>query len=407
MQIRLCIFAFKPPNANKELITASMQIKDIKQFKAGKWVERTEYRSFTPEFINIQWVISDNNIQLLLSEADRELGKLDAYSTLVPDVDYFIKMHITKEATVSSKIEGTQTSFEDALIKIDDIDPEKRDDWNEVNNYIISINKAILEMEKLPISNRLIKKTHKTLLEATSGKQKMPGQYRTSQNWIGSSLKNAIFIPPTHEEIQDLMQDLELFINTEILDSPVKVPHLIKIALIHYQFETIHPFLDGNGRMGRLLITLYLIDKKLLKYPTLYLSYYFERNRKSYYEKLMLVRTENNLIEWLMFFLTGVIETAKSSISTFQNIIKLRDHIERQQIFNLGKKQNIALSLIKELYINPIMDTSQITKALQVHSTTAYRIIKEFEKLNILKEITGYKRNRMYAFEPYIKLFND
>lgn len=254
-----------------------MQIKDTKNFRAGTWVQRLEYKSFTPEKVNFQWIITDNNIQWLLSEADRELGKLDAYSTLIPNIDFFIKMHITKEATVSSKIEGTQTSFEEALIKEEDINPDKRNDWQEVHNYINAINHAIEDLNDLPISNRLIKKTHETLLTGVRGKEKLPGKYRTSQNWIGSSLKNAVFVPPQHDEIDDLMQDLETFINIEIINSSIKVPHLIKIAIIHYQFETIHPFLDGNGRIGRLLITLYLIDKKLLKYPTLYLSYFLKK----------------------------------------------------------------------------------------------------------------------------------
>ena len=185
-----------------------MQIRDIKNFKAGNWVQRIEYKSFTPEKICLQWVLSDPNIQNLLSEADRLLGKLDAFSELIPDVDFFIKMHITKEATVSSKIEGTQTSFEEALIKVEEIDPEKRDDWIEVHNYINAINEAIVEMKLIPISNRLIKQTHKTLLQGARGKEKQPGEYRNSQNRIGSSLKHAVFIPPTHEELPELMHDL-------------------------------------------------------------------------------------------------------------------------------------------------------------------------------------------------------
>lgn len=383
-----------------------MQTRDIKDFKSGIWVQRIEYKSFTPELINRQWLISDSKLQLLLSEADRELGKLDAFSTLIPDVDFFIKMHITKEATVSSKIEGTQTSFEEALVKEEDINPEKRDDWNEVNNYVKAINQAILQMEKLPISNRLIRQTHQTLLSGARGKEKLPGEYRSSQNWIGSSLKNAVFVPPTHEEIQDLMRDLEQFTNAEIMDSSIKVPHLIKIAIIHYQFETIHPFLDGNGRIGRLLITLYLIDKKLLKYPTLYLSYYFEKNRRAYYDNLNTVRAQDKLNEWVAFFLQGVIETAESSIETFQNIIKLRDSIEREKLPTLGRKQTDALGLIKALYKNPIMDGAQIAEAMNVHSSTANRMIKDLESLGLLRELTGYKRNRIYTFEPYIRLFH-
>ncbi len=384
-----------------------MQIKDTKNFRAGTWVQRLEYKSFTPEKVNFQWIITDNNIQWLLSEADRELGKLDAYSTLIPNIDFFIKMHITKEATVSSKIEGTQTSFEEALIKEEDINPDKRNDWQEVHNYINAINHAIEDLNDLPISNRLIKKTHETLLTGVRGKEKLPGKYRTSQNWIGSSLKNAVFVPPQHDEIDDLMQDLETFINIEIINSSIKVPHLIKIAIIHYQFETIHPFLDGNGRIGRLLITLYLIDKKLLKYPTLYLSYFFEKNRKSYYDNLTSVRIENKLNEWIIFFLNGVIETAQNSIITFQNIIKLREEIEINKLPTLSRKQQAnALQLITFLYKQPIMHGSQIAQVLNMHQSSTNRLITSLVKLGIIKELTGYKRNRIYAFDLYINLFS-
>lgn len=201
------------------------------------------------------------------------------------------------------------------------------------------------------------------------------------------------------------MQDLEKFIHAEILELPIQVPHLIKIALIHYQFETIHPFLDGNGRIGRLLITLYLLDKRLLQQPTLYLSDFFEKNRRDYYDNLTLVRTKNDLENWLLFFLTGVVETATKSIETFQNIIKLRNDIEFNRLIKLGRKQADAKKLINELYKQPILHGTQITEILQVHPSTAYRMITDFKELGILKELTGYKRNRIYAFKEYIQLF--
>lgn len=386
-------------------MVAPIQIREIADFKAGKWVQRLEYKSFSPEKICLQWTISSPRIQSLLSEADRYLGRLDAFSELIPDIDFFIKMHITKEATVSSKIEGTQTSFEEALVKVDDIDPGKRNDWIEVHNYIKAVNEAMVEMRNVPISNRLIKQTHKTLLQGARGKEKLPGEYRSSQNWIGSSLKNAIFVPPTHEELPDLMHDIEKFIHAEILELPIKIPHLIKIALIHYQFETIHPFLDGNGRIGRLLITLYLIDKKLLQQPTLYLSDFFERNRADYYQNFTRVREKNDLGQWLLFFLQGVIETAQKSIHTFREIIQLRNEIELNKLLTLGRKQMDAKKLINALYRDPIMHGTQIAEVLQSHASTANRMIKDFESLGILRELTGYKRNRIYIFESYVKLF--
>ena len=382
-----------------------MQTIDFKNFIAGKWQQQYQYQSFTPNKICLQWLISNPGLLNKLGEADRYLGRLDTFSELIPDIDFFIKMHVTKEATVSSKIEGTQTSFEEVFIKEAFINPEKRNDWQEVHNYIQALNQAIEAMRDLPISNRLIKQTHKTLLQGVRGKEKLPGEYRNGQNWIGDSLKDSIFIPPIHEEIPDLMQDLEQFINAEIMDLPLAVPHLIKIALAHYQFETIHPFLDGNGRIGRLLITLYLIDKELLQKPTLYLSDYFERNRRDYYDNLTQVRKKNDIENWLFFFLDGVIETAKKSIKSFNNIIKLRDDIELNRLIKLGRKQADGKRLINLLYKVPILDSKEVAKTLKIHSSTANRLIKDFEELKILTELTGYKRNRMYAFYEYIRIF--
>ncbi|TFV94516.1 Fic family protein [Algoriphagus kandeliae] len=380
-------------------------MRDINNFKAGKWVNRLDYKSFSPEKINEEWVISDPALTNLLSNADRSLGKLDAFSDLVPDIDFFIKMHITKEATVSSKIEGTQTSFQEALVKEKDLDPERRDDWKEVQAYISAMKQAIDEMKQLPLSSRLIKRTHATLLSGVRGKEKLPGEFRSSQNWIGPSLKHAIFVPPTHEEIPELMSDLEYFLHSDQTLPPKNVPHLIKIAIIHYQFETIHPFLDGNGRIGRLLITLYLLEKGLLKKPTLYLSAFFEKNRRDYYNYLMDVRIKNDLKSWLDFFLIGVIETTESSINTFQRIIELRNRIELNELNKLGRKQAEAKRLINELYKQPIVDAGFVAEQLGVHASTANRLIKDFENLGILTELTGYKRNRIFAFKEYIDLF--
>lgn len=382
-----------------------MQTRDIANFIAGNTIQQLEYKSFSPEKVCLQWLISSPELTSLMSEADRCIGRLDAFSDLIPDIGFFIKMHITKEATVSSKIEGTQTTFQEALFKEEDIDPERRDDWGEVHNYINALDMAIEEMNKLPISNRLIKKTHQVLLTGARGKEKMPGEFRTSQNWIGATLKDAIFVPPTHEEIPELMKDLEQFINAEIIGLPIHVPHLIKIAIIHYQFETIHPFLDGNGRIGRLLITLYLIDKKLLKMPTLYLSDFFEKNRRHYYDNLTNVREANNLEQWIKFFLAGIIETAQKGISTFQQIVQLRNDIELNRFLKLGRKQKDAKRLINELYKQPVMSSMQIAEKLSLHPSSANRLIAEFQRLGILHEITGYKRNRSYVFKEYIELF--
>ena len=375
---------------------------DISRFKAGSHKKQYGYNSFSPELINHDWLVNDAKINNLLSKADRTLGELNAFSQLIPDVDFFIKMHITKEATKSSRIEGTQTSIEDALQSEEYITPEKIDDWQEVHNYIEAMNFSIEQLNKLPLSNRLLKQTHKKLLQGVRGKHKLPGEFRTSQNWIGgSSLTDAAFIPPHHTDLPDLMADLEKFLNNDEL----QVPQLIRIAIAHYQFETIHPFLDGNGRLGRLLITLYLVSTKILNKPALYLSDFFERNRSHYYDNLTVVRTKNNLKQWLTFFLVGITETAQNSIETFNAIIKLRYTVEEKQIILLGKRVPLAKQFINYLYSKPIIDATEVAKVLDVNISTAHRLIQDFEKLNILKEQTGYKRNRVFVFENYLNLF--
>ncbi len=375
---------------------------DIGKYKAGTLKKQYRYSSFSPEMVNHDWLISDAKINNLLSDADRKLGELNAFSMLIPDVDFFIKMHITKEATKSSRIEGTQTSIEEALQNEEYINPEKIDDWQEVHNYIEAMNFAIAQLDKLPLSTRLLKQTHKKLLQGVRGKHKLPGDFRTSQNWIGGTLlKDAAFIPPNHDEVPDLMSDLEKFLNNDEL----QVPPLIRIAIAHYQFETIHPFLDGNGRLGRLLITLYLVSNNIINKPALYLSDFFEKHRLLYYDNLTLVRNKSILKQWLIFFLTGVLRTAESSIDTFNAIIKLRQVVEEKKIIILGKRVPLALELIRYLYSKPIVDASEIATALEVNISTAHRLIQDFEKLKILIEQTGYKRNRVFIFEDYIKLF--
>jgi Fic family protein len=357
--------------------------------------------SFQPVFLQRKWNIDNMSIISLLSKADRFLGRLDMYSEYV-DIDLFIQMHIAKEATQSSKIEGTQTNMEDVFLSKPDIRIEKRDDWEEVQNYIQAINEAVNLLHTLPFSSRLIKQAHNILLHGVRGQNKQPGEFRRSQNWIGgATLKDAVFIPPAHIEIPDLISDMERFANTE----DDEIPDLIKIALIHYQFETIHPFLDGNGRTGRLLIALYLVSKGILKRPILYLSDFFERHRTLYYDNLMRVRTHNDMTRWLKFFLTGVIETAQKGVDTLNEIMRLKQAVEIQT-GKLGKRSADTRILFDYLYKKPVVSTAEVIKLINKTPQTAYSLIADLEKLNLLKEITGAQRNKLYSFEPYIHLFD-
>lgn len=374
---------------------------NISSFESGKLVQRLEYKSFEPNFINTEWHLDNDAVALLLSQADQKLGELNAFSQLIPDVDFFIKMHVLKEGTKSSGIEGTQTNIDEAIQKVEFIQPEKKDDWQEVQNYVLAMNTAIAELKDLPLSNRLLKNAHKIILQGVRGKHKQPGEFRISQNWIGgSSLADAKFIPPHQEGILAYMSDLEHFIHSDNSN----LPHLIKIAILHYQFETIHPFLDGNGRLGRLLITLYLVSSGLLVKPTLYLSDFFEKNKEHYYDNLTVVRTKNDLVQWLKFFLEGIRVTAENSIQTFKEIIALRASVENK-IITLGKKQMIAKKVLQYLYSQPISDMQSIATATNVSITSISRLLNDFIRLEILVELTGFKRNRIFAFEQYLKLF--
>jgi len=376
---------------------------NINDYKAGKYKQQYEYKSFSPELINHEWEISDGEIQSLLSDADRALGELNAFSQLVPNVDFFIRMHITKEATQSSRIEGTRTNMVEALMDEHDIDPEKHDDWVEVQNYIGAINFAIEQLKHIPLSNRLLRDMHKVLMWGVRGETKLPGEFRTNQNWIGVSLKNAVFVPPHHDEVAALMSDMENFIHNEQL----QIPHLIKIAFAHYQFETIHPFLDGNGRLGRLMIALYLADFKLLHKPTLYLSDYFERHKTEYVDHLMAVRESNNLKSWLIFFLYGVRETAERSIQVFKDVLELKERLEREVLPHFStRRQGNAQTLMQYLYNFPATDIKTVAKILGLKSNTASTLVSDFVKHGVLSELTGRQRNRIFYFKDYVLIFN-
>lgn len=338
---------------------------------------------------------------MLLAEANRLLGELNAYSTIVPDVAFFIRMHVVKEATESSKIEGTKADVTDAVLPEQEVAAEKRDDWGEVQRYIEAMNFAVDEIQRLPLSVRLLKDAHRILLTKVRGQNKQPGEIRRSQNWIrGTSPSDAVFVPPAHEVVPELLDDLQKFWNNE--DLPL--PALIKIALGHYQFETIHPFLDGNGRIGRLLITLQLVEGELLGKPTLYLSEYFEKRRALYEDGLMLVREKGEFERWIIFFLEGVVMTARNSIETFKKIMALRSEYDKQ-IMMLGRQAQHAHTLLLHLFSNPIVDVKDAARVCDVSFNTANTLLLKLTEKKVMKEMTGSSRNRLFALWEYLNLF--
>lgn len=285
-----------------------------------------------------------------------------------------------------------------------DIDPERRDDWAEVQNYIEAMQFAVKSLDTLPFSSRLLKQTHAVLLQGVRGKHKLPGEFRSSQNWIGgASLKDAVFIPPHFERIPELMSDLEKFLHNE----DINTPSLIRVGIAHYQFETIHPFLDGNGRLGRLLITLYLVNNQLLTNPLLYLSDFINRHRGLYYENLTLVREKHDLAQWLRFFLVGISETAADASSTFRQILTLQTDIETTRITKMGKRAGLGYQFLKELYRRPVLSAQKVAQILEVNPATANRLIDAFVEQGILREKTGFRRNRLFEFSEYLALFDN
>ena len=374
---------------------------NFSNFKAGTYRKQYQYKSFSPEKINMTWIWDDPALNVMLEQATRKLGELNAFTLIVPNIDLFIQMHIIKEANTSSKIEGTQTNIDEALLPEEEISIEKRDDWHEVQNYINALHYAINELEKLPISNRLLNETHKILMQGVRGEYKSPGNFRKSQNWIGgSNLTDAVYIPPHHEELPELMGDLELFLHNETIN----VPHLIKIAIAHYQFETIHPYLDGNGRIGRLLITLYLVGFSLLKKPSLYLSSFFEKHRSSYYDALSRVREANDILHWVKFFLNAVIDTADDGKKTFNEILKLKNETD-SFILSLGGRAENTNRILELFYQKPLLNVKEIEKVLSMNPRTIRNVLKTLETGPFIFEYTGNKRNKKYVFERYFKLF--
>lgn len=378
----------------------------MKKFQSGKYEKQIhskvgEYACFVPFSINRQYVLSNPKILYQVENAGRLLGELNAYSTLVPDINFFIQMHVQKEAIYSNLIEGTHTEIEESFLQENEISPEKRDDWHEVQNYVKAMNFSIDSLNTLPLSIRLLNQTHKVLLSGVRGQQKQPGEVRTMQNWLGSKyICDAQYIPPAPKYLPDLLSDMEKFWHNK----NVILPALIKTAITHYQFETIHPYNDGNGRIGRLLITLQLLDNKLLKVPTLYISDYFEKNRNRYFNAFTKTRKDNDLEGWLLFFFEAICDSSKKSISTLEEIISLRNKYNNQ-ILKLGPRSENVEKLIQYMYSRPVVKNSEVMYITKLSYNSARVLTKDLENLGILKEITDYKRNKKYSLYEYINLF--
>ncbi|MBN2026285.1 MAG: Fic family protein [Actinobacteria bacterium] len=372
--------------------------------RTGRYVTqgtgKAQYKAFIPNPLPFQ-LNMDNNLQSLLSRADVALGRLDGITEILPDVDYFIFMYVRKEATLSSQVEGTKATFSDALKAEASIkSAEIHDDVDEILNYIEAMNYGLQRLDTLPISLRLIREIHGILLSGVRGERKTPGEFRKSQNWVGGNdIRTASFMPPPAGEIPALLSNLEKFIHDK---SPL--PSLVKAGLLHSQFETIHPFLDGNGRIGRLLITFFLCQQGMLNKPLLYISEFFMENRDKYYEQLNSYHDKGYVEGWLRFFLDGVLITAERSIETARKVLALREQDVRK-ISEAGGSAQRALSLLDALYHTPLVRVKDIEGLVDIRNPNALALTNKMIKLGILKEITGQKRNRVFAYDDYIKLF--
>jgi len=372
--------------------------------RSGKYVNQLNnelrYKAFVPNFLPFEIKI-DNELQSLLSKADLALGRLDGIAETLPDVDFFILMYVRKEATLSSQVEGTQATFADVLkaeAKIEDLEIHK--DVDEVLNYIKAMNYGLEQLKTFPLSLRLIKEIHKILLAGVRGEGREPGEFRRTQNWIGgSTIQRAYFVPAPPQEIMPLLDNFEKFLHDK---SPL--PILIKTGLLHAQFENIHPFLDGNGRIGRLLITFYLCQQKILNKPLLYISDFFKKYRQEYYDRLNAFHEKDDIEGWLKFFLEGVAITAEEAVETSKKILKLREK-DSEKIFSLGRSAKKAKLVFDFLFHSPLITIKDVERITGLKNPNALALINKLVKFEILKEITGRKRNKIFAYQKYIKLF--
>jgi Fic family protein len=372
--------------------------------RAGVYIRQPAgYSAFIPKPLPpVPPVIMSNEIIKKMSDADRKLGRLDGINHILPDPDLFVAMYVKKESLLSAQIEGTQASFIDVLNPEEDREQQER--VRDVVNYIEAMNHGLERLSQFPLSLRLIREIHGILLRNGRGSTRNPGEFRTQQNWVGPAgcnLNEATFIPPPAYEMNVALSDLEKFFYQED-----DIPVLIKIALIHAQFETIHPFSDGNGRIGRLLITFWLCQQGILSKPLLYLSYYFKRNKQEYYDRLMNVRLKGEWEEWIRFFLTGIAEVSDEAVASARAISELQKiAIEKLSTASLANQN--SLTLLNHLFTAPIVSKTQASELLHVRYPTASGIIDQFEKLGILVNMNKNKqRYRRYMFSDYMTILN-
>ena len=376
--------------------------------RAGRYIRQpTGYRAFIPAHLPpVPPVQITGEIQRLLSEADRALGRLDGSIQTLPNPDLFVFMYVRKEAVLSSQIEGTQSSLNDLLAaEASILSPDQPKDVDEVVNYVGAMNYGLNRLHTLPLSVRLIREIHAELLKGVRGALLTPGELRRSQNWIGPggcTLMDAAFVPPPPEEVPAALSEVERF-----LHAPTDLPALLQIGLAHVQFETIHPFLDGNGRVGRLLITLYLCERGILQKPVLYLSHYFKKHRAAYYDHLQAVRDTGDWERWLIFFLRGVIEVSAQATDTARAILALRENHRDAVTTHLARAAANGHRVLEHLYERPIVSVAGIQKLLGTTYPAASKVVNRLEQLGILREITGYRRNRLFRYESYIQLFSE
>lgn len=381
---------------------------ELKSERMGELVEKDGFKSFKPRsLLDIEGPILSNDIQFLLSEADVGLGRLDSLSDMLPDPDLFVMMYIKKEAVWSSQIEGTQASLMDVLeFEAESLRPDAPRDVVEVVNYIKAVHRGIeLIGEEKDLDLEIIRELHFILMKHTRGGKLAPGEFRSVQNWIGppgSDIEDAFFVPPDPNTMKNSLEDLEQFLGTD-----GEYPPLVKAAMAHAQFETIHPFIDGNGRMGRLLIILSLIKDGHMRSPLLYISHYLRQMRSDYYDKLQKVRVEGDLEGWIKFFLVGVTLVAEEASERARKVLDLSKRTRERVLEELGRNGPKASMLVEELLLRPVVGINEIAKITGLSYQNANKLASKMESIGVLREVTGQKRNRVFEFEEYLDLLND